>query len=129
MTGGNSYFAVGNQDGTSRYLSINNLGYVGVGTTDPSWQFQISSQYPYLALQDTDSANGSMGTITYNQDGNFYFDADNPDTATSGGYHFRADGASKYLMSITNSGNVGIGTTAPGDELHLAADGRDTNSR
>ena len=94
-------------------MRITSDGKVGVGTTSPTWKLQIKDQYPYLAFEDTDNANGSMGTITYNQDGNFYFDADNPNTATSGGFHFRADGATKYLMTLENSGNVGIGTTTP----------------
>ncbi len=100
-------------------MVIKNDGFVGIGTTNPSRKLHIKDQYPYLAFEDTENASGSIGTITYNQDGYFYFDADNPDTGTDAGFRFRANGGTKQLMAITNAGNVGIGTTAPAAKLDV----------
>ncbi|WP_409477738.1 tail fiber domain-containing protein [Pseudobdellovibrio sp. HCB154] len=100
-------------------MVIKNDGFVGIGTSTPTRKLHIKDQYPYLAFEDTENASGSVGTITYNQDGNFYFDADNPDTGTNAGFMFRANGGTKQFMTILNSGNVGIGTTAPAAKLDI----------
>lgn len=101
-------------------MVIKNDGFVGIGTNTPTRKLHIKDQYPYLAFEDTENASGSIGTITYNQDGNFYFDADNPDTGTNAGFMFRANAGTKQLMTIANSGNVGIGTTNPAAKLEIS---------
>ncbi|MCM2352919.1 MAG: tail fiber domain-containing protein [Pseudobdellovibrio sp.] len=106
--------------GVAPVMAIRADGNVGIGTASPARKLHIKDPYPYIAFEDTENASGSVGTITYNQDGNFYFDADNPNTGTNAGFSFRANGGTKYLMTVLNSGGVGIGTTTPAAKLDVS---------
>ncbi len=96
-----------------------NSGNVGIGTNEPDFSLHLRSSTPYLAFQDTDDPNGSIGTITQYQDGGIYLDANFNNTATTGSFLFRANGGVDTRMVISNSGNVGIGTTSPDYKLEV----------
>lgn len=115
-----SLFTTSNGSLAHRLLIADN-GNVGIGTTTPGYLLHLRSTHPYIGFQDTEDPNGSVGSITQFQDGTMFYDADVNNTATPGQHIFRTDGASTKMI-ISNSGNVGIGTTAsPVARLHVAS--------
>ncbi len=115
--------------GAGEAMRITSAGNVGIGTTSPSVRLQIGDGvsntyggYTVLGIENTDHAeielvapsnktsqyafsdeNGKAGMIAYSHV------TDSMSLATSG----------SEKMVITNSGNVGIGTTSPLHKLHV----------
>ena len=96
-----------------------NGGNIGIGTTSPANLLHIKGAQASIALEDTDDLNGMQSLLTSHSNGILYFDVNMNSTGTSGSVQFRADGASKNLMTLANSGNVGIGTATPSAKLHI----------
>ena len=83
-------------------------GNVGIGTTAPTYQFQITNPTAGSSVARIGSIDyGSSGSVLSVAPGNVYFDA----PGVVGGH-----------MTILDSGNVGIGTTAPGYKLDVYND-------
>ena len=93
----------------SEKLTILGDGNVGIGTTSPSSPLTVAGRVDFqgdLRLRGTDSAL-NQGVAR------FYVDSSNKlfiDTSNNG----------SNLFTIDSAGNVGIGTTAPADLLHIA---------
>ncbi|MCX5697582.1 MAG: hypothetical protein NTU54_06430 [Candidatus Omnitrophica bacterium] len=125
--------------GLSSNLSISG-GNVGIGTTSPSAKLEIRSDNnggigPTLILSN--KTGGAFGTLGNAAQINFGLDIsealtepnaaiqailEDDSNAASGLRFFTFNGtASGERVRIANSGNVGIGTTAPGSKLHLHA--------
>jgi hypothetical protein len=101
------YFQIRTQDDDTTRFTIDRIGHVGIGTSTPQWALQVaSSSGPQLALSDA-SLTSDIWTMR-NAGGNLYFATSSPSTfATS----------SVPQLTITNNGNVGIGTTTPNGKL------------
>ncbi len=109
--------------GTANYVSkwtsssaqgnstIYDNGKVGIGTPNPSNPLHINSAYPQVRLQSTDDS-----TYTTMGSGSNYmvWDIINP---TGNTYEWRSGGGAQ--MTITTSGNVGIGTAFPAAKLEV----------
>ena len=80
-------------------------GKVGIGTNNPTWHLHLKNQFPYICFEDTDSATGVQATITGNQDGNMYYDANINNTATPGGHVWRAN-AGGIMMMLEQTGSA-----------------------
>jgi hypothetical protein len=111
-------------DGTER-LRIDSSGRVGIGTTNPGSLLHLSGNSPRLTLTDTDTgvdhrlnADSSIGNLA--------FDVDYNSEATSPSVVFNLKGSEK--LRIDSSGNVGIGTSSPTNQLHIY-DGTAANDR
>jgi hypothetical protein len=119
-TGGNAGLAFLNGAGTAWNMLITDSGNVGIGTTSPGAKLHIngSGDTPFLI----DSSNGqtylnfrvnnvSKGFLGYTTGGN-------------AGLAFLNGAGTAWNMLITDSGNVGIGTTSPGTKLEVSGQGR-----
>jgi hypothetical protein len=99
-----------------------NGGYVGIGTTSPGYKLDVSSSD--TAVARLVSSNSSAGIILRSSQtgGSDWYLFSTSNTAGIGGGKFGIyDGSSgtPWRMVIDSSGNVGIGTTNPGQLLHL----------
>jgi hypothetical protein len=122
-------------------MAILSNGNVGIGTTDPSNRLQV--------VKSTDNSNAIAEFIGGSTGNNANFiSVKNPDedaiavfgccpdnvddggigicnssTSGSGNINFyRQDGSLNHLMTITEDGNVGIGTDNPQGKLHVLSD-------
>lgn len=96
--------------GATRIL-INSSGYVGIGTTTPSSNFQVSAATnsgwaTQISNEGTTSANGLYVNIG----------------ASSTGVPFRVDKGGTALVNVTNSGHLYLGTTTQVDMAWTGTD-------
>ena len=105
-----------------------NGGNVGIGTTSPDSLLEISTTDATKNFIKLTSGGGSVnpslifekstaeqGVIQYIRNGDLkIYNTDN-----DGGVMLSGSGATNYDMYINNSGNVGIGTTNPGEKLEV----------
>ena len=113
-------------------LTIKNNGNVGIGTTNPGTKLEVKGASNGVALSLLESSSTKAVEIGVYQGGGFIQAFDRTNNAVFP-YYFAgntigfvtgtgADGAhptTNTRMSIDSSGNVGIGTTAPGQQLEL----------
>jgi hypothetical protein len=136
---GQMYF--GNKLGTSWHMVMKDNGNVGIGTTSPVAQLQVTSAtnaVDVLRIGNTAGDSGSVQGVTHLAINHFNAGT-NPSTRITayqdgvsgwpGGMYFstrslNTDSAPVERMRITSGGNVGIGTTAPSHLLHVAGDVR-----
>ena len=124
-------------EGGVEVMRITDTGNVGIGTSAPDSNLQISSAATArLRITTTGAATqsslslvtvGGSGSCELDQSGNMVFRAlqasmffDN--FGASGSINFRTGGANTR-MTITNTGDVGIGTTAPAAKLDVVGGG------
>ena len=103
-------------DGTNRErFRITETGNVGIGTTTPSFGtgggLQITNA-TQANLRFTDTSDSTFITDLALSNDDFYI----INRAALGQLKFRVN-ASNEAMTINNTGNVGIGTTSPGEKL------------
>jgi hypothetical protein len=109
--------------GATSRMTIDNNGYVGVGTTNPQWPFQLNTSGSETVLQVT--AAGSSGSndldgllISYGNYGASISNRENTDMS------FSTNAATR--MTISNNGYVGVGTTNPQWPFQLNTSGSQT---
>ncbi len=111
-TNADMIFQVGNNGGTEA-MRILNSGNVGIGTTTPSVTFQIASAATTgVAFKlEADDTGGHIYTIR-----------STGSTSSGGAGNFIITDATANVQRLTldTSGNVGIGTTTPGEKLTVS---------
>jgi len=102
--------------GNTERLNINNLGNVGIGTSNPTGQLEVFNgtlnNQLFITCPDTSQAGINFGGVTSKSKGKISY-SDNSDLMM---FHVN----SSERMRITSTGNVGIGTTAPLEKLDVA---------
>ncbi|MBK5285395.1 MAG: hypothetical protein JJE25_08310, partial [Bacteroidia bacterium] len=93
---------------TGAVMTVQDNGNVGIGTTSPAVKLDVSGSISILNNNNL-TWGGAFGagipTIA--------------STVSDGIYFYPTGSTSGATMKINSSGNVGIGTTAPGDKLHV----------
>ena len=115
--------SVGGDTGLTERMTITNAGNIGIGTTSPGVKLDVSGSAIRLtsastAYNDVFSAGAADAMIRFGINGNPAWSAGN-DSANSDfviAQTSNLDSAQKFVIKST-SGNVGIGTTNPGQKL------------
>lgn len=110
------------------HIHNNNSGNIGIGTHAPVQPLHIAKDVPVLILQDSDSTTNQVGYVGFNdQDGlqrgwmgfgsagNAHLSLMNQ--RAGGSTILGSAGISRLVLNA--AGDVGIGTTAPADRLHV----------
>jgi len=115
-------------------MRIDSSGNVGIGTTAPFSKLSINSQGApatsagNMATTGLTVHNGTGGTGvqlgTYDAGSWGYIQSGYVNNATVA-REFRIMNGANYTMTLSNTGNVGIGTTSPLDHLHINDDSGD----
>jgi len=92
-------------------MIIDSDGNVGIGTTSPDEELHIEgSSAPYIKVEASD--NTDAGVALARQGGNKWFILNDADASDN--FSIRGDGGgTDEFLTITQDGNVGIGTTDP----------------
>jgi hypothetical protein len=106
-------------------MTITYGGNVGIGTTSPANALTVNSGTTNTVAQFISTDSGAGIKLTDNvgsssvqtTDEVLRIGVDEDAAVASSAIAFRVDGSEK--VRIDSSGNVGIGTTSPGDSLHL----------
>ncbi|MGZ3770940.1 MAG: beta strand repeat-containing protein [Bdellovibrio sp.] len=106
--------------GTAPFLTVNNTGNVGIGTTNPLQKLHVTGEILANALVFDVAANtpgkirGGTGFVALQTDGSDRLRIDYNSSTV-----FNSQAGSP-LVTIYNSGELGVGTTTPGAKLDVA---------
>lgn len=99
----------------SEAMRIDSSGNVGIGTTSPQEELDISSTNPAVRLSDTTTSGLYHRVVSSGN--NLYLESDAGNVAASSFIGFRTDGVEH--MRLTSDRRLGIGTTSPDTELDV----------
>lgn len=102
-------------DGNDSYIAGG--GNVGIGTSSPNRILDIESSIPAVRFTDT-TVSGLYHEIISGDGNNLQIKADDGGVGSSSAISFDVDGSEK--MRIKHTGNVGIGTSSPKQQLHIS---------
>jgi hypothetical protein len=114
--------------GTSVIMTVDGSGYVGIGSTSPSYKLDVQSSGSYAAnfQQTTNNTYGAIRVTGNNRGGEIDFYSGSTalggiwvDSSIGGNMHFALGSGFSEKMFISGSGLVGIGTTSPNSMLNV----------
>lgn len=98
-------------------LSYSGAGAAGVGTTSPNWAWQVAGTRPSLALTDLSAGANLKHWLLSSMGGNLYIGTSTDRFSTS----------TSPVLSLSNTGLVGIGSTTPFAKLAVNPVAGDAN--
>jgi len=114
---------------------VDNDGNVGIGTTSPENLLHLKGPRYKVLLESLGNVDLALGRGTSSHFANLQFADGAPaaganlrwaiglrGTGASSKLHFFDEMNSRFVMTLTHGGNVGIGTTQPGYPLHVETD-------
>jgi len=105
--------------GFSERMRISSSGNVGIGTSNPGYTLDVAGVIRASTTSDyvlrVGSTDSYAGILLY--DGDTTAQTNNQIVAAGDNLRFKT--SDTYRVSITSSGNVGIGTTSPDGKLHI----------
>ena len=121
LQGNSSTDAFGIYSGGSWRFTILNGGNVGIGTTSPAGQLEVTRPSSGFHLILNSSHPNSASYTQYRVNGSGGWEHGMAGLADSYKYYFSygAIGAANAKVTFQNDGNVGIGTTSPGAALDV----------
>jgi trimeric autotransporter adhesin len=122
--GGNKLiFGAGAPSSGNVKMTMNNSGFLGIGTTSPASPLDIFGNSTGGSYQLGLTGSGNYTQIRYNGARNWQTGVGNAGETSlgvAGKYYVYDAGAAAVRMTIDGSGNVGIGTTSPSAMLHIS---------
>lgn len=107
-------FVIGGANVDAPLVSVDKSGNVGIGTTSPGDELEISGNNGALRITDTDGGYCRILCVS----GNLYYQADEANSESSSFHRWDIDGTDN-VMRLTNTG-LGLGTTSPSSALHIS---------
>ena len=118
------FFTSQNDSTLDPAMRITSAGNVGIGTSSPDANLEISSTNPEIYLTDT-SASPDGGVVKLsNVNTDFIINVDPDNIANSSTIQFELDGTERMRL---NANGFGIGAVSPQDLLHVYSDSTDAN--
>jgi len=90
-------------------------GFLGIGTSTPNWNLDVSGTRPSIDLSDASAGTNLKHWLLTSEGGNFYIGTSTDAFATS----------SPSVLTMLNAGNVGIGTSSPFAKFSISANNGD----
>jgi hypothetical protein len=143
LANGSSYLGLGGYGGGSTPLNIDSVGKVGIGTTSPTFKLHVnSSQTGVTAIGVSNTGSGASRVYLDASNGDFagsdyMWIGQNNDLSgeifmaqNSGSFNIKTQpgGTSTTQFTVTQAGNIGIGTTSPSQKLDVVGRTKITQS-
>jgi len=107
-----------NTNTTNRLTILNSNGFVGIGTASPTEALHVNGNILASQLSSTSvlstnvTASGSVTSNTFLSNNGLF-------NTTASQFALQTNGTSRFVIKSSN-GNIGIGTAAPDDKLHIS---------
>jgi hypothetical protein len=106
---------------------------VGIGTASPSAELHIYASWPEIKLQDPGTGSPQVSFLSGGSLGGFFLYSQTANSFRFGNYKAGGDvrlltGGNYERVTVSGTGNVGIGTTSPEKRLHVSGDGAVTGA-
>lgn len=127
------FFDTSESDGTVHSMVFNNKGNLGIGTLNPNDTVSIISNDPHINIGFSSSPSGDHAALEFSDasgvlTNRFQFQRSTENMILDYNYDGDANGSlvvknnQNPVMTVTNSGNVGVGVSGPSSRLSIKGD-------